>query len=78
MGTQTPEQYGNQPPEQVIAWLRSPEGERWSRSRIGWDGRLHSHLGEGGFAEVIPDQYGKYARARWPRPYKGADLGDER
>jgi hypothetical protein len=25
---------GELPPEQVIAWLRSPEGETWSRERI--------------------------------------------
>jgi hypothetical protein len=58
--------------EQVVAWLRSPEGERWSRDRIGES--LRSHDLDVYLAEVIPDRYGRYAAASWPEPLPRWDL----
>jgi hypothetical protein len=49
--------------QEVILWLRSPDGERWSHNRI--EDRLAYHrIGSGAFADVIPEQPGK-ADARW-------------
>lgn len=65
----------DQTPAKVIRWLRTPAGEYWSRCRIGWTGRIARHAEESGaFADVIPDSAGRYARARWPDPYKDSDL----
>jgi len=76
MEKEAPEQVPGLSAEQVIAWLRSPAGERWSRDRIGFSGQLRSHLGAVCLAEVIPDSAGKHAAARWPRPLMYNDLGE--
>ena len=64
------------PPEQVAAWLRSQEGERWSQARIGELERQQDDSGV--FADVrdtissnIPVQ------SRWPEPYFCHDLEDD-
>lgn len=58
-------------PEQVIAWLRSPEGENWSAWRRH---SLHRHFRDSGlFADVLEDIPGD-ARARWPEPFNFWDL----
>jgi hypothetical protein len=66
------------PPQQVVRWLRSPQGERWSQNRIGFSGRITRHGHESGvFAEIIPDRAGRFARTRWPDPFSAWDLGYE-
>lgn len=67
------------PAEQVIAWLRSPAGEDWTR----WEyvrTRLLGHVsGSGVLAEVIPDiPLGPGKEARWPVPFWSADLDRQR
>lgn len=49
-----PELPGDQ--AEVVAWLRSEAGERWSAARIGFTSRIHRHGHDSGvFAEIIPD-----------------------
>jgi hypothetical protein len=58
-------------PAEIIAWLRTPEGEQWS------DQRLRSGLaywGDGAFGDVIPDSWGESAAARWPEPLPFCEL----
>lgn len=53
-------------PEQVIDWLRSDEGERWRRARVGM---IYRHNGRSGiFGELIPDLDGRNCPASWPVP----------
>ena len=69
METLTPEQAPELAPGQVIAWLRSDEGERWSRSRRGKPGggiTRHDDL-SGVFGDVIRQPGGGRA-AHWPEP----------
>lgn len=54
------------PPEQVIAWLRSEEGDRWRAICVS---RLYRHNTHSGiFGELIPDSAGGRCPARWPGP----------
>lgn len=71
MKAKTPET----PPEQVIAWLRSPEGEAWSREQyIGFSGRITRSIGRTGlFADVLPDGTGT-AETRMCQLGDGADI----
>lgn len=51
-------------PEQVIAWLRGPEGDRWMRKRAH---RISRHGPDAGiFASVIPQPGTGNLMARWP------------
>lgn len=53
------------PPEKVIAWLRTPRGERWSENRITG---LETHWDDSGiFGDVISGQ-DSFSAARWPVP----------
>lgn len=55
----------DQRPEKVIAWLRSPAGEAWSRARLG--GMYHHYDDSGVFADVLHDgSSGSFAG--WPEP----------
>ena len=71
-----PESIPALPPDQdrAVRWLRSRDGERWSRARIGFDGRIASHDDDSGaFADVLRAP-GPGTRARWPRPLSPWDL----
>lgn len=59
------------PPEQVAAWLGTPDGEWWDQCRIG--GPLQRHAEDSGvFADVIDGVPGQ--AARWPVPFIAWDL----
>jgi hypothetical protein len=66
----------DQPPEKVIRWLRTPEGEQWSEHRISSELAVHAD-DSGVFADVIPDSLGEWARTAWPEPLSDYDLGSE-
>lgn len=50
----------------VVAWLRSPEGETWTRERIGFHRRLNSHGGTVYLAELIPQSGDRHAASMRP------------
>ena len=57
---------GELAPEQVIAWLRGPEGEAWSaRHQL----PVRHDSASGMFASVLPDPAGGHHPAKWPRPF---------
>jgi hypothetical protein len=62
------------PPEQVIGWLRSKQGQAWSAAR---GGKIYRHSpGDGIFASVLPDPGGPRRQARWPEPLDADELDD--
>jgi hypothetical protein len=65
----------DQPPEMVIAWLRTPAGEQWSYERVGRIARHHDYSGV--FADVLPEDCGGGRKARWPEPFNYLDLDSE-
>jgi hypothetical protein len=77
MGNRVPEPGGSAEAAKIIAWLRTPEGERWSECRNG--GELQRHHAESGvFASVIPALCEHAGRlARWPEPLPVLDLDSE-
>jgi hypothetical protein len=53
-------------PEQVIDWLRSDDGQRWS---VTWMHKIRRHGSSSGvFGELIPDARGGFCGARRPEP----------
>lgn len=59
---------------EVIEWLRSPEGERWSRARM--PGSLVPHDGDDGvFATVLDGAGFPGSAVSWPEPEEFYDLG---
>lgn len=77
---------GEWPPERVIAWLRSPEGEAWSVSRAGDVERFGMPAGfyfdeedDGVFGTVTPiSELGDESHeTRWPEPIDVYDLDGE-
>jgi hypothetical protein len=63
------------PARDVVAWLKTPDGELWSRRRIGQ--RMARHDDDSGvFADVIPDIHGGGGArsACWPVPYAIWDI----
>jgi hypothetical protein len=62
-------------PRKVIAWLKTPAGERWSERRLG--SALEIHFDDSGvFASVLHDGSAG-AGASWPDPGEWHDLGNE-
>ena len=60
------------PPEQVIAWLRSDEGERWA---LTWLHRIIRHGSDSGLFGCVLEQPEAYRhQARWPEPFHAARL----
>ena len=58
---------GELAPEQVIAWLRGPEGERWMRTRVR---RIWRHGPDAGLLASVARPPGRAGcAARWPEPY---------
>jgi len=62
---------------QVIEYLASPAGRKWSRRRI--RDRLERQRDNSGvFADVIPEETGDpFKAARWPEPFHHWDLGND-
>jgi len=58
---------------EVIEWLRSPEGERWSRARM--PERLYRHgQDDGPFATVLAGDEFPGSAVSWPEPEEFYDL----
>lgn len=56
-------------PQEIIAYLRSRSGEKWSRRRHSAPGCWHD-----GFAAIISDEYDDYeSAARWRPAYLAND-----
>jgi hypothetical protein len=62
---------GELPPDGVIRWLRSPEGEEWSGNLPGI-GVEHAH--GGAFGEVVFTEKLWVKAASWPDPIPGNGL----
>lgn len=54
------------PPEQVIGWLRGPEGERWASANFSG---VRRHSQEDGIIATVLPAPGSGRPARWPEPF---------